>query len=65
MIVMLTVDNVKKIEPASRGDIGWPVLAGYHAFSKGSPQSAQVTLTSRVARMMVPRGSIHCCKNAD
>ena len=26
MIVMLTVDNVKKIEPASRGDIGWPVL---------------------------------------
>ena len=26
VIVMLTVDNVKKIEPASRGDIGWPVL---------------------------------------
>lgn len=42
-------------EPASRKDIGWPVLFGYHAFSKGSPQSAQVTLTSRVARMMVPQ----------
>ncbi|MCI8606606.1 MAG: hypothetical protein HFG72_07240 [Hungatella sp.] len=35
----------KKMEPASRGDIGWPVLAGYYVLSKDSPQSAQVTLT--------------------
>lgn len=33
-------------------DTGWRFI---HARSNGSPQSPQITLTSRVARMMVPQ----------
>ena len=29
--------------------------ACFYARSKGSPQSSQITLTSRIARMMVPQ----------